>query len=190
MPSEVTDELILIIMVVVIGLVVVGFTFGYLAPQIALSNAENVASNLASSSSVSVGPLIIGNGDTGSIVTELYNPSTSGTACIIAFVEPSYMEASAGVVTPSSTPSFTVYCPNGSQASTTTLTKILDTNGRTLFQSEITAYKINFNTPVTININNVNPADIVIIWFIVNEGGYVFRIGYTYTGIPSSTGAS
>jgi len=187
MPSEVASEMILVILVVVIGVAVAGFSFGYLAPQVAFSNAQNQASNIASSSSLSVGPLLINSSNAGSLVVMLYNPAFNGTACILAFTAPSYLQPSAGVYTPSSIQPFFVYWPNGTKAQTIQISSpIYETSGKIIYSGQITLYKINFNTPVTVVINNVNPNDIVIIWFIINEGGYWFRIGYTYTGVPST----
>ncbi|MEM0373705.1 MAG: hypothetical protein QXL96_08305 [Ignisphaera sp.] len=187
MPSEVVSEFILIVVIVVLGLAIFSFSFAFLLPQIAFSNAQNQASNYASSSSISVGPLLISSSSSGSVVVELYNPSYSGVAYVFAFVVPSYYQPSAGVVTPNSLPSYSVYFPNGSKASVVPVSSpIYDTSGKVIYQSpQLSLYKVLFNTPVTIVINNVNPSNIVIIWFIVNVGGYWFRIGYTYTGVPS-----
>lgn len=187
MPSEITTEMILIITVVVLGIVVAGFSFAYLTPQVAFSNAQNQASNIASSSSLSVGPLLINSSNAGSLVVMLYNPAFNGTAYVLAFTAPSYLQPSAGVYTPSSIQPFFVYWPNGSKASTVQISSpIYDTSGKILYSGQATLYKVNFNTPVTVVINNVSHNDIVIIWFIINEGGYWFRIGYTYTGVPST----
>ena len=187
MPSEVTTEMILITLVIVLGLAVAGFSFAFLVPQVAFSNAQNQASNIASSSSLSVGPLLINSSNAGSLVVLLYNPAFNGTAYVLAFTAPSYLQPSAGVYTPSTFQPFSVYWPNGSKASAVQISSpIYDTSGKILYSGQVTLYKVSFNTPLTIVINNVNPNDIVIIWFIVNEGGYLFRVGYTYTGVPSA----
>jgi len=188
MPSEITTEMILIIMVVVLGIVIAGFSFAFLAPQVAFSNAQNQASNIASSSSISVGPLLI-NSTThrGSLVVLLYNPAFNGTAYVLAFSAPSYLQPSAGVYTPTTSQFFSVYWPNGTKASAVQISSpMYDTSGKILYSGQVTLYKVAFNTPLTIVINNVSSKDIVIIWFIVNEGGYWFRIGYAYTGVPST----
>ncbi|BFH72944.1 hypothetical protein SJAV_08880 [Sulfurisphaera javensis] len=187
MPSEVVSEMMLIVLVIIVGTVILGFSFAYLLPQIAFSNAQNQASNLASSSSVSVGPLLLSSsGNSGSLVVELFNPAYNGTLYVYAFVTPSYEESSAGIITPTSPSSFSVYFPNGSTAPSYSVSTIYETNGKILYGSGLTVYKVTFNTPITIVVNNVNKNDIVIIWFIVNEGGYYFRIGYTYTGVPTT----
>ena len=180
--------MILIVMVIVLGVAVAGFSFAFLVPQVAFSNAQNQASNIASSSSLSVGPLLI-NSTTheGSLVVMLYNPAFNGTAYVLAFTAPSYLEPSAGVYVPSVFQPFSVYWPNSSKASAVQISSpIYDTSGKILYSGQATLYRVNFNTPLTIVINNVNSNDIVIIWFIVNEGGYLFRVGYTYTGVPST----
>jgi len=186
MPSEVVTEMILIIAIVVVGIVITGFSFAFLAPQVAFSNAQNQASNIASSSSLSVGPLLVNSSNAGSLVVILYNPAFNGTVYVLAFASPSYLEPSAGVYTPSTLQPFEVYCPNQVKASAIQISSpIYDTSGKILYSGQVTLYKVNFNTPVTVVMNNINSNDIVIIWFIINEGGYWFRIGYTYTGVPS-----
>lgn len=187
MPSEVVTEFMLVILVIVIGIAVMGFSFAFLLPQIAFSNAQNQASNIASSSSVSVSPLLISpTSPSGSIVAELYNPIYNGTVYITAFVVPSYYETSSGVVTPTTTPTLTIYFPNGSVASSLSISTVYDTNGKILYQGKLPVYKVLFNTPLTIVVNNVNSNNIVVVWYIINEGGYYFRIAYTYTGVPST----
>lgn len=188
MPSEVVSEMILIVVIVALGIAVAGFSFAFLAPQITFSNAQNQASNIASSSSISVGPLLINSSNAGSLVVMLYNPAYQGTAYVLAFTAPSYYQPSAGVYTPSTIQPFLVYYPDGSRAQTIQISSpIYDTSGKVLYQpsGQITLYKVTFNTPVTIIIRNVNSNNIVIIWFIMNVGGYWFRIGFTYTGVPS-----
>ena len=186
MPSEITSELILITLVVVLGIAVAGFSFAFLVPQVAFSNAQNQASNIASSSSISVGPLLVNSSNAGSLVVMLYNPAFNGTAYVLVFAAPSYLEPSAGVYTPPTIQPFFVYWPNGTKSSAVQASSpIYDVSGKILYSGHVTLYKVNFNTPVTIVINNVNSNDIVIVWFIVNEGGYWFRVGYTYTGVPT-----
>jgi len=97
MASEVNSEFILIIAVIVIGVAVLGFTFSFLTPQIAFSTAENQASNLASSSSVSASPILVYTQNSpssspptkiGSFVSELYNPAFNGSIYIYLFLKP------------------------------------------------------------------------------------------------------
>ncbi|BAB66103.1 hypothetical protein [Sulfurisphaera tokodaii] len=185
MPNEIVSEMILIIAVVIIGLVISGFTISYLIPQVAFTNAQNQASNIAQSSSLSVGPLLI-SGSTGSAVVIYNNPSITGYVYVIAFAEPSYLQPSVGVVTPTSNPSFAVYLQNGKLANQITINSpIYDVSGKILYSSPITAYQVPFNTPATIVINNIQNNDILVIWIIYNSGGYWFRVSFTFTGVPS-----
>ena len=202
MPSEVVSEFILIIAVVVIGVAVLGFTFAFLTPQIAFSTAENQASNLASSSSVSAGPILVYTKPSptpppptpttiGSFVSELYNPAFNGTLYILVFEAPSVAQPSIGFITPTPTSFITyeVYCPNivnGKTTQASSVTKsltIYDVNGKVLFNGLATLYQVKVGTPVTIDITNPNPNDVIVVWYIVNEGNFYFRIGFTYTQV-------
>jgi len=199
MASEIVSEFILIIAVIVIGVAILGFTFDFLTPQIAFSEAENQASDLASSSSISVSPMIIytsSNGQSdGSFVSELYNPAFNGTLYILVFQSSSVAQPSVGFITPTPTSLITyeVNCPNvvnvinGKKTTEATpITEhltIYDVNGKVLFNGSATLYQVKVGTPVTIDVTNPNPNDIIVIWYIVNEGGYYFRIGYTYTQV-------
>jgi len=193
MPSELLSEFILIIAVISIGVVAIGFVFAFLSPQIAFSMAESQASNLASSSSISASPMLIytsSNGQSsGSFVTELYNPSFNGTLYILVFEAPSVAQPSVGFVTPTSSITYQVYSPNiinGRMYQAPSVTKsltIYDVNGKALFNGSVTLYQVNVGTPVTIDVVNPNPNDVIVVWYIVNEGGYYFRIGYAYTQV-------
>lgn len=186
MPSEALDEMIIVVAVVIIGLVIFGFSVSYLIPQISFTNAQNQASNIAQSSTISVGPLLISN-NIGSAVLVFYNPSVTGNITIIAFQEPSYLQPSIGVLTPPNNPSFQVYLPNSKLASKVLIsTPIYDTSGKTLYNSQIIAYSVPFNTAVTIKINNIQQNNILVIWILYNAGGYWFRVGFTFTAVPSS----
>ena len=187
MPSEVVSEMILVIAVVLMGLLVFTFVETYLAPHIAFTMAQNNANNVAQSSVLSVGPLLVNSStDTGSAVIMFNNPSMSGYVYVITFPAPSYLQPSVGILTPTSTPSFSVYLPNGTKASEVTITSpIYDVGGQTLYDSQIIAYQIPFNTPVTIKVKGVNANDILVIWVLYYTGGYWFRVSYTFTGVPS-----
>ncbi len=187
MPSSTVEELILIVATVIIGLVIFGYVASSLIPAENFSLGQQQASSLSSSTTLSVGPLLISKGGTGSTVVEVYNPSQNGNVELLVFVEPSYLESSVGVLTPSSTPSFTVYLPNGEEANTLQITTpIYDINGKVLYKpnSLITVYTIPFNTPVTVNVQNVNNNDIIVIWVMYNTAGYWFRISFSFTGVP------
>lgn len=184
MASVPLEEFILVIAAVVIGIVMFGFIGAVLIPSETLSMAESQASALASSSSLSVGPLLINNG-VGSAVVEFYNPSLSTNVTILAFAKPSYYAPSLGMLTPSSQPSFYVYLPNGKLAKTLTIDRIYDVNGKVIYASPITVYTVPANTPVTIKINGITKDDILVIWVIYKVGDYWFRISFTFTGVPS-----
>lgn len=184
MASLPLEELILVIAAVTIGLIMFGFIGAVLIPSQTLSIAESQATALASSSTLSVGPLLINNG-VGSAVIEFYNPSLSANVTILAFSEPSYLAPSIGLLTPSSQPSFCVYLPNGKLAKTLTINRIYDTSGKIIYSSSIKVYTVPANTPLTIKINGVTSNDILVIWVIYNSGGYWFRVSFSYTGVPS-----
>ncbi|MEM0304931.1 MAG: hypothetical protein QW685_07865, partial [Saccharolobus sp.] len=59
-------------------------------------------------------------------------------------------------------------------------------SGKTLYNSQIIAYSVPFNTAVTIKINNIQQNNILVIWILYNSGGYWFRVGFTFTAVPSS----
>lgn len=190
MPSLAVSEMILIIAVVILGFVLLGFTTAYLLPQITFVNAENQASNLARSSTLSIGPLLINQTtNVGTTILVYNNPSVKGYVYIIAFPEPSYLQSSIGILTPSSSSisSFTVYLPNGTQAKQVTINEVYDIGGQILYDSSnqpLIAYEVPFNTPVTIKVNGVSSNDILVIWVLYNSG-FWFRIGFSFTGVPS-----
>ena len=188
MPSEAVSELILVVAVVIVGLLVLGFTTAYLLPQISFANAQSEASNIAQSSVLSVGPLLINQTtDVGSAVVVYNNPSIKGYVYIVAFPAPSYMQSSVGILTPSSSPSFTVYLPNGTQAKQVLISTVYDVGGQKIYYNTsqpLTAYQVPFNTPVTIKVNGVTSNDILVVWVLYNPG-YWFRVSYSFTGVPS-----
>ncbi|QKQ99084.1 hypothetical protein GWK48_00545 [Metallosphaera tengchongensis] len=184
--ENVVQEIILVSVVLVLGLVIIGFTVSYLYPQIVLSSEEQTANNIASQTTLSVGPVLSGSSSTGSLVMEVYDPGVSGNVSVLAFVEPQSFETSVGLVTPPTSPNFKVYLPNGKPAYSFTSGNIYDLNGRLLVRSEH-VYTVPFNQPFTISVNNFNSNDIVIIWVMYGQGE-LFRIGFTFTGVPSSGG--
>ncbi|MCY0860777.1 MAG: hypothetical protein OWQ54_10185 [Sulfolobaceae archaeon] len=188
MPS-IIEELIIVVAVVVIGLGLFVYMIYYFLPTEALSIAEQQANLVSSSSTISVGPLFISNGGSGSAVIEFYNPSMSGSVAILAFVAPSSLEPSVGIIAPTSTPTFTVYLPNGNKATSVEITSpIYQINGKVIYSSPVTVYVVPMNTPVTVNIQGISSnSDILVIWVLYNYGGYWFRVGYSFTGVPSTT---
>ncbi|AZF83452.1 hypothetical protein [Saccharolobus solfataricus] len=187
MPSEVTEEFIIIIAVVLIGLVLFGFVTSYFIPHEIFSLAQQQASSISSSTTVSVGPLIFNSGSASTVI-EAYNPAISGNITLIVFPEPSYLQQDVGLVTPQSPPQFSVYLSNEKLAKSFTISiPIYDVNGRIIYDSQITAYTVPFNTPVTITVNGVGGSNyILIVWVLYNSNGYWFRIGYTFRGVPST----
>ncbi|QGA55250.1 hypothetical protein GFS03_12025 [Sulfolobus sp. E5-1-F] len=187
MPSEVTEEFIIIVAVVLIGLVLFGFTMTYFLPHEIFSLAQQQASSISSSTTISVGPLI-SNSVNASTVIEVYNPALSGNVTLIVFPEPSYLQQDVGLVTPQSSPQFFVYSSNGKLAKSLSINiPIYDVSGKIVYGSQITAYTVPFNTPVTVVVNGVNGNNyILIVWVLYNSNGYWFRIGYTFTGAPST----
>ncbi|QGA68040.1 hypothetical protein [Sulfolobus sp. E11-6] len=194
MPSEVTEEFIIIVAVVLIGLVLFGFTMMYFVPHEIFSLAQQQASSISSSTTISVGPLI-SNSVNASTVIEVYNPALSGNVTLIVFPEPSYLQQDVGLVTPQSLPqssiylsNFSVYLSNGKLAKSLSINvPIYDVSGKIVYGSQITAYTVPFNTPVTVIVNGVNGNNyILIVWVLYNSNGYWFRIGYTFTGAPST----
>lgn len=194
MPEGVVQTFIIVIAVLVIGIVIFGFTSALLIPAEAFTIAEHQAAQLASQTTISVGPLLVSNGK-GSLVIEGYDPSYSGYYLVYAFLIPSYLVTSVGVITPNTQLAvnlpFQVYLPSKSLATETTISSVYDINGNELYQGSLSVYKIPSNTPVTILIQNVpnnGKGYYVVIWLIYTNGANSFRIGYAYTGLPSSTG--
>jgi len=182
----------IIIAVVLLGLVLFGLTMTYFLPHELFSIAQQQASSLSSTSTLSVGPLLVSK-NSGSAVIELYNPSVSLNISILVFAVPSYLEQDVGIIGPTSTPSFSVYLPNGQYNSITALAKtininspIYDVGGRIIYDTPIMTYTIPVNEPVTVTVNNVNSNSILIIWILYYSNGYWFRIDYGFTGVPSS----
>jgi hypothetical protein len=195
MPESVVQTMIIVIAVLVVGLAVFGYTSAFLAPTEAFTIAEQQAAQIAAQTTISPGPLLVSSNGVGSVVVEAYDPSYSGNYTLYVFLIPSYLVTSAGVVTPNSpvvdNVQFTVYLPNKIQASTVTGTQIYDINGNELYQGKLLVYSIPANTPVTIylyKVPNQGEGYYIVIWLMINNGLYMFRVGYAYTGLPSSTG--
>lgn len=192
MVESIVQTMIIVIAVLVIGLAIFGYTSAFLAPTEAFTIAEQQAAQIAAQTIISPGPLLVSSNGVGSVLVEAYDPSYSGNYTLYVFLIPSYLATSAGEVTPNSpvvdNVQFTVYLPNGKQASTVTATRIYDINGNELYQGNLLVYSIPANTPVTINLYNVPNKGIgyyVVIWLMIYNGLYMFRVGYAYTGLPS-----
>ena len=164
-------EIILITLVIVIGVVAYGFASIYLVPQVTFLDAQKLASYIASTSSLSAS-IVNSTAHEVSLKAMLYNHAFNGTAYVLVLTAPS-----AGVYTPSSIQPFSVCWSKAPAVQISS--PIYDTSGKILYAGQATLYKVSFNTPLTITIDNVNPNDIVI-WFIVNEGGYWFRVAFSY----------
>jgi len=195
MVESVVQTMIIVIAVIVVGLAILGYTSAFLAPTEAFTIAEQQAAQIAAQTTISPGPLLVSPKGVGSVLVEAYDPSYSGNYTLYVFLIPSYLVTSAGVVTPNlpdvDNVYFTVYLPNKIQASTVTGTQIYDLNGNELYQGKLLVYSIPANTPVTINLYNVpnqGKGYYVVIWLMIYNGLYMFRVGYAYTGLPSSTG--
>lgn len=195
MVESVVQTMIIVIAVLVVGLAIFGYTSAFLAPTEAFTIAEQQAAQIAAQTTISPGPLLVSSNGVGSVVVEAYDPSYSGNYTLYVFLIPSYLVTSAGVVTPNSpvvdNVHFTVYLPNKIQASAVTATQIYDINGNELYQGKLLVYSIPANTPVTIylyKVPNQGEGYYIVIWLMINNGLYMFRVGYAYTGLPSSTG--
>jgi hypothetical protein len=182
LPENVVQEIILLVAVVTLGLAVIALSITVLYPQFILSSEEQVANNLASQTTISVGPLL-NNGNQASLVLEAYDPAETGNVTVLVFPEPSSFETSVGLVTPQGQPSFSVHLANGKLAEPVTLAKVYDLNGHLLIGSPIRAYTIPFNDPVTVIFSGFSKGDIAVVWVMYGQGD-VFRIGYTFTGVP------
>jgi hypothetical protein len=187
--DEVVEDMIVLIAVVILGLVIASFAFSYFAPKIAFANAESLSNTMASSMSVSNGPLILGNNGEGSILVEAYNPSFTGNYTIVAFTEPSSLSSAVGLVTPSSSSltkgAFQVYLPSGKSANAVQLPEVYSLSGAVLLgQGSGYGYTVPANTPFTVDLP-ANAHDIVVIWLLYQEDGFCFRVDYTYSGVPS-----
>jgi len=186
MLDDVVEDMIVVIAVVLIGLVIASFAFSYFIPKISFSNAQSLANSMASSMSISNGPLLI-SGSQGSVLVEAYNPSYNYTYTIVAFVVPSTYESSVGLVTPqtpTTTSSFKVVCSDGNDASSVNLGTVYSLSGTILVTSGV-GYTVKANTPFTIDVNNVNSNDIVVVWVLYQDSGYTFRTDYVYSGVPT-----
>ncbi|BCU67866.1 hypothetical protein HS7_13030 [Sulfolobales archaeon HS-7] len=178
------EEMLLVIAVVAIGLALFSFTVSYFVPKEQFSTYQQYSSNLASQTTISVGPLFVNKG-VGSLVIVAYNPDYSGNFSVIAFPISSTYAASAGIITPQSL-SYSVYLPNGKLAKEYNCNEIYDLNGNLLIPNQLQVYTIPANTPVTINVNGVSSGDYILIWIVYATGIYGFRVGYTFTGVPAS----
>ncbi|MEM0278775.1 hypothetical protein [Metallosphaera sp.] len=181
--ENVVQEIIMIAIIVAIGIAIITFSVSVLYPQIVLTSQAQVASNIASETTLSVGPLLTNEGS-GSMVVEVYNPAEEGNVSIIAFFVPQSYETSVSLVTPQSTSSLQVYLQNGKPAESLTLNRVYDLNGRLLYDGELKAYSVPFNSTVTLSVSGYQPGDVAVIWVMYGQG-YTFRIGYTFTGVPS-----
>ena len=179
------EDFIFVIAALVLGLVAFAFVTSVVLPQEAFAFGRQQASSIASSSSISVGPLLVNSSGVGSAVIEFYNPSLSGNVSIFVFPAPQYLESSVGIIGPTSTPKFRVYLPNGVQAKTLTINQLYDLSGQQMAGS-LTAYTVPVNTPVTVVVNGTNSNDILVIWVLYQANGYWFRIGYAFTGLPTT----
>ncbi|MEM4096711.1 MAG: hypothetical protein QXO43_06790, partial [Metallosphaera sp.] len=72
--ENVVQEIIMIAIIVAIGIAIITFSVSVLYPQIVLTSQAQVASNIASETTLSVGPLLTNEGS-GSMVVEVYNPA-------------------------------------------------------------------------------------------------------------------
>jgi hypothetical protein len=183
--SLAVDDFLLVIAALIIGLVVFAYVDGVLIPQETFAIGQQVASSIASSSTISVGPLLVNSSGVGSAVIEFYNPSLSGNVSIFVFPAPQYLEPSVGIIGPTSTPKFWVYLPNGSQAKTLTINQLYDLSGHQMADN-LTVYTVPVNTPVTVVVNGTNSNDILVVWALYQANGYWFRIGYAFTGVPTT----
>ncbi|MCG2884380.1 MAG: hypothetical protein L7H01_05805 [Sulfolobales archaeon] len=185
MGSLAVDDFLLVIAALILGLVVFAYVTSVLIPQETFAIGQQIASSIASSSSISVGPLLVNSSGVGSAVIEFYNPSLSGNVSIFVFPAPQYLEPSVGIIGPTSTPKYWVYLPNGVQAKTLTINQLYDLSGHQMAGS-LTAYTVPVNTPVTVVVNGTNSNDILVVWVLYQANGYWFRIGYAFTGVPTT----
>jgi|ECHhosMinimDraft_1075155.scaffolds.fasta_scaffold00199_8 hypothetical protein len=178
MPNEVITTFIIMVAAVLIGIILFSFVSGVILPQENFTYAKDFASNLASQTTLSIGPLI-----NNSFVLEVYNPAYSSNFTVFVFIVPSYYIPSIGLVTPqvyTNQNPFTVILSNGKVASKTFVNKVYDVSGNSLYSS-INGYSIPSNSPVTI-IVSVQKGQVAVVWVMVQNSNYWFRIGYTYTG--------
>ncbi|MDT7906322.1 MAG: hypothetical protein RQ863_06960 [Sulfolobales archaeon] len=179
------DDMLLVIAALILGIVVFAYVSEVLIPQETFAIGQQQASSIASSSSISVGPLLVNSSGVGSAVIEFYNPSLSGNVSIFVFPAPQYLEPSVGIIGPTSTPKFRVYLPNGAQAKTLTINQLYDLSGHQMADN-LTVYTVPVNTPVTVVVNGTNSSDILVVWALYEANGYWFRIGYAFTGVPTT----
>ncbi|AGE71593.1 hypothetical protein [Sulfolobus acidocaldarius] len=186
--ESVIPQLILIIAVVGIGIALLAFSFAYFLPKEVFSISQQQANQIAGSTSLSVGPLLINN-TVGSVVAEVYNPSVNGSIEVVAFTIPASLQPSVGVVTPStSSLNYQVYLTNNKRANTTTISgSIYDVGGSVIYSpSKLQVYTVSYNSPFTIIYNGVSSNQDLVVWIIYKVNNYWFRIVYTYTTVPQS----
>jgi hypothetical protein len=187
MASLGVGEFILVLAAIALGVIMIGYVAGVLIPQESFAMAQQSATNLGSSSTVSAGPLLI-NSTTkvGTAVFEFYNPGVSTNVTVIVFPVSSSLVSSVGQLVPDSLPQFTVYLPNGKPASKVTISSpVYDLSGRTLLRSTITAYTVPTNVPFTVQVQGISKDQVLVIWFLWNTGNNWFRVAYSFTGVPS-----
>ncbi|MGC9105067.1 MAG: hypothetical protein ACP5HQ_01385 [Thermoprotei archaeon] len=181
-------EFFLVVAAVLLGILVISYISAVLVPQENFAMSQQRAINLASSSTIAVGPLMVDPVNrVASAVFEFYNPGVSTNLTVIVFQVNSSLVSSVGQLVPNSLPAYIVYLPSGSNASVVKIdTPIYDLSGRVLLNGTYKVYTVPANVPFTVKVYGVSSNQVLVIWFLWYTGGYWFRVSYSFTGVPPS----
>lgn len=170
--NDVVSSFILIIATIIIGLVVLGYFFGYFGIQSANAIAAKEASSIASS--LQIKELAVQNvGNKTSIIILPYDPQYSSRIIYIAVFTFNKSNLSPQAITPS--PSSNWIPVNSSNPTISTSLTIYSPSNDILYQGPIKMYQTYMNTPQFINLNKGEKA---MVWIIVNENNNYYRVGY------------
>lgn len=176
------SEFILVIAAVIIGLVIFGFTEGYLVPQYVFTNAQQQANAISQSVFITVSPPAI-NSSSAAYVAYIYSPLYKGNYTIIAFYVSSSQLPTVGLANPPAS-SIPVYLISGSKlvkASSVNVPKIYDTNGHILAVN-VQGYSVPANQPFEIVAPKPKSGQSLVVWVVYQTSGYYFRLTYTFQG--------
>ena len=150
------------------------------------------ALSVEQSSTVAISPIVVNHSAT-TFTTVFYSSSFNGTLYMLVFEVPASSHLPVSSQSPVSFPPYHVYYQNGTEAKSitgnvticsiypvTVLFGLLTCpSSSTLFVGNTTLYHVQPNTPLTVTIQK--PIGIIIVWYIYNASGTLYRVGYSYT---------
>jgi len=150
------------------------------------------ALSLEQSSTVAISPIVV-NHSVATFTTVFYSSCFNGTLYVLVFEVPVSSHLPISSQSPVPFPSYHVYYQNGTEAKPITRDvticsiypvtmlsgQLTCPSSSTLFVGNATLYQVQSNTPLTVTIQK--PTGIIIVWYIYNASGTLYRIGYTFT---------